>query len=175
MTVLVEDVIDLSKLEHGAPGSKWEECDFRRIADNAVDSLLTTAHAADVTLLVEGPSAPMTGIPQMLHSIVFNLCENAIKYNRPGGRVEITVAPSENTTVLTVRDTGIGIPEESRQRIFERFYRVDKSRSKEVGGTGLGLSIVKHAVLLHGGKIEVESRLGEGTCFTVTLSNRPDA
>lgn len=109
----------------------------------------------------------------MLYSIVYNLCDNGIKYNHSGGKVEIDVQQTLRNTVLRVKDTGIGIPEESCERIFERFYRVDKSRSKEVGGTGLGLSIVKHAVLVHGGKIEVNSEVGKGTEFIVSFPNKP--
>ena len=105
----------------------------------------------------------------MIYSIVYNLCDNAIKYNHSGGSVQVRVQQTSYNIVLSIKDTGIGIPEESRERIFERFYRVDKSRSKEVGGTGLGLSIVKHAVIIHNGKIEVKSKLGEGTEMIVTL------
>ena len=110
---------------------------------------------------------------QLLYSIVYDLCDNAIKYNRSGGSVKVSVEHDGVDTILTVADTGIGIPEDSLDRIFERFYRVDKSRSKEVGGTGLGLSIVKHAVMIHHGTIKVTSELGKGTCFTVTLPNIP--
>ena len=111
----------------------------------------------------------MRGVPQQLYSIIYNLCDNAIKYNHLGGSVHVEITRNEQGTILRVTDTGIGIPEESQDRIFERFYRVDKSRSKEVGGTGLGLSIVKHAVLLHGGRIQVKSNLGQGTQFCVFL------
>ena len=104
---------------------------------------------------------------------MYNLCDNAIKYNRSGGSVAVGVRQSGDSAVLTVTDTGVGIPKESRERIFERFYRVDKSRSKEVGGTGLGLSIVKHAVMIHNGTIEVNSKPGEGTEFIVTIPNAP--
>ncbi len=173
MTQLVEDIIDLTKLDSGGAELKWEDCDLCRIAENAVDSLETAASERDVTVRIEGNSAPMKAVPQLLYSIVYNLCDNAIKYNRPGGSVEVSVFHRPKDTVLTVKDTGIGIPEESRERVFERFYRVDKSHSKEVGGTGLGLSIMKHAVLVHGGSIEVESREGEGSRFVVILPNEP--
>ena len=115
----------------------------------------------------------MTGIPQLLYSIVYNLCDNASKYNHRGGSVQVTVGQSGGEAILKVEDTGIGIPQDSLDRSFERFYRVDKSRSKEVGGTGLGLSIVKHAVMIHGGKVEVRSEPGRGTAFLVTLPCRP--
>ena len=145
MTKLVEDIIDLTRLDAGGEDYVFESCDLLRIAENAVDSLETEASGADVMLSLKGVSAPMQGVPQLLHSIIYNLCDNAIKYNRPGGRVDITVTPEDGAVVLTVSDSGVGIPEDSQSRIFERFYRVDKSRSKAVGGTGLGLSIVKHA------------------------------
>lgn len=172
MTQLVGDIIDLTKLDGGAVDVPREDCDLCRIAQNAVDSLEPAAADRQVKLTLQGTAAPIRGIPQMLYSIIYDLCDNAIKYNRVGGRVDLSVQPGPESTVLRVRDTGIGIPQEDRERIFERFYRVDKSRSKEVGGTGLGLSIVKHAVMIHRGKIELESRVGEGTVFTVTLSNR---
>ncbi len=171
MTKLVDDIIDLTKLDSGGGELKWENCDLYRIAENAVDSLENAAAAQDVTLSLEGSQAVLKAVPHLLYSIVYNLCDNAIKYNHPGGCVEIRVMQDRQNTILTVKDAGIGIPAESRERIFERFYRVDKSHSKEVGGTGLGLSIVKHAVLIHNGRIEVNSREGEGTEFRVILPN----
>ena len=175
MTKLVEDIIDLTKLDNGGAEMTWEDCDLYRIAENAVDSLEVAASANNVTLTLKGAEAPMRGIPQMLYSVIYNLCDNAIKYNHPGGTVDVAIEQSSYNTTLKVKDTGIGIPEESRERIFERFYRVDKSRSKEVGGTGLGLSIVKHAVLVHGGRIEVASQPGKGAEFTVIFRKKePD-
>ena len=174
MTKLVEDIIDLTELDHGGRELQWEDCDLYRIAENAIDSLDTTASAMDITLHLEGTNAPLWGIPQTLYSIVYNLCDNAIKYNHAGGSVSVSVFPSKYETVLSVKDTGIGIPAENRERVFERFYRVDKSRSKEVGGTGLGLSIVKHAVMIHNGTISVNSVVGEGTEFIITLPNTPE-
>ncbi len=174
MTKLVEDIIDLTKLDSGGTDMKWEECDWLRITENAVDSLAGTADQKEVSLSVNGESAPMKAIPQLLYSIAYNLCDNAIKYNCRGGSVELSLSQDECSTLLTVRDTGIGIPEESTDRIFERFYRVDKSHSKEAGGTGLGLSIVKHAVMIHNGKIEVHSQIGKGSEFVVRLPNKPE-
>ncbi|MCR5090406.1 MAG: PAS domain-containing sensor histidine kinase, partial [Oscillospiraceae bacterium] len=136
MAKLVEDIIDLTKLDSGDPGMKWEDCDVYRIAENAVDSLDAAAAELGITVSLDGTSAPVTAVPQLLYSIVYNLCDNAVKYNRPGGSVTVTVSQKEKNTVLSVRDTGMGIPEESTARIFERFYRVDKSHSREVGGTG---------------------------------------
>ncbi len=173
MTRLVEDIIDLTRLDNGGSELKFEDCDLVQIAKNAVDSLDAAAGAAGVTVSVTGETAPMRAVAQLLYSIVYDLCDNAIKYNRSGGSVKVSVEHDGVDTVLTVADTGIGIPEDSLDRIFERFYRVDKSRSKEVGGTGLGLSIVKHAVMIHHGTIKVMSELGKGTCFTVTLPNIP--
>lgn len=173
MTKLVEDVIDLTKLDNGGAEIRWEDCDLYRIAENAVDSLETAAFAMNVTITTDGGSAPMKAVPQLLYSIVYNLCDNAIKYNHSGGSVAVTVRQGKNDTILSVKDTGIGIPEESIERIFERFYRVDKSRSKEVGGTGLGLSIVKHAVMIHNGTIRVNSELGKGSEFIVTIPSHP--
>ena len=106
-------------------------------------------------------------MPQLLGGIVYNLCDNAIKYNHKGGRVSISLKSSPNEVILTVSDNGIGIPAEDQNRIFERFYRVDKSHSKEVGGTGLGLSIVKHSAKIHNAKISLESTVGKGTTITV--------
>lgn len=175
MTKLVEDIIDLTKLDNGGVEMTWEDCDLYRIAENAVDSLEVASSANNVTLTLKGIEAPMRGIPQLLYSVIYNLCDNAIKYNHPGGTVEVTIEQSTYNTTLKVKDTGIGIPEESKERIFERFYRVDKSRSKEVGGTGLGLSIVKHAVLIHGGRIEVSSQPDAGTEFVVIFrKSEPD-
>ena len=173
MTKLVADIIELTKLDSGGVEMNWTECDLYRIAENAADSLDVEASALGIEITVNGSGAPIIAIPQLLYSIVYNLCDNGIKYNHSGGSVGIDVQQSSYNTVLRVKDTGIGIPKESRERIFERFYRVDKSRSKEVGGTGLGLSIVKHAVMVHGGKIEVKSTMGRGTEFTVFLPNEP--
>ena len=173
MTKLVEDIIDLTKLDNGGIEMKWEDCDLFRIAENAIDSLEVAASALDVKVSIDGTEAPVRAIPQLLYSIVYNLCDNAIKYNHSGGSVEVNIQQSTYNTTLRVKDTGIGIPEESQERIFERFYRVDKSRSKEVGGTGLGLSIVKHAVMILNGKIDVNSESGCGTEFIVTIPNSP--
>lgn len=174
MTKLIEDIIDLTKLDNGGTEMKWEDCDLYRIAENAVDSLEAAASAMNVTVRIDGDSAPMKAIPQMLYSIAYNLCDNAIKYNCHGGSVMVSVTQNGDHCVLTVKDTGVGIPEADRDRVFERFYRVDKSRSKEVGGTGLGLSIIKHAVMIHHGTIKLNSTVGEGTEFVVTIPNRPE-
>jgi len=172
MSKLVEDIIDLSSLDGGGPGMARELTDLYRIALNAVESLETVAEDAGVKLAVKGSPAPLYGVPQVLYSIVYNLCSNAIHYSNKGGNVLVSVTPvsvsgSPPKVILSVKDNGIGIPEEDLDRIFERFYRVDKSHSKEVGGTGLGLSIVKHAARLHGASVSVHSKLGKGSVFTV--------
>ena len=169
LTALVEDIINLTKLDGGAAGMQRQPVDLYRIAENAADSLQAAAAEAHVTLTLRGESAIVEGIPQVLHSMIFNLCDNAIKYNHAGGSVKVMVARYPDDVRITVSDTGIGIPEESRDRIFERFYRVDKSRSKEVGGTGLGLSIVKHAAMIHHAEISMDSTPGKGTTFTVVV------
>ena len=166
---LVEDVIDLSKLDSRVPGLESEETYLYRIAQNAIESLEEFANEKNVTVELIGDQGKMQGIPQLLHSIVYNLCDNAIKYNKDGGRVDVEIKEEENNILLKVSDTGIGISTEHIDRIFERFYRVDKSHSKEVGGTGLGLSIVKHAALLHNAKINVESEVEKGTSITISF------
>lgn len=167
MTQLVGDIIDLTQLDGGADGMQWELCDLNSIAENAADSLQSAAAENSVELTVSGESASVRGIPQVLYSIVYNLCDNAIKYNRPDGKVSVSVAKEPSGVRLCVADTGIGISEEHQSRIFERFYRVDKSRSKEVGGTGLGLSIVKHGLMIHHARLELDSAPGKGTTFTI--------
>ncbi len=176
MIRLVEDIIKLSHLDEAAEDLPRTEMDLTAIGRRTVGSFSAMAEAAGVTLVFEGDEPLLLdGIPGQPEAVVSNLCSNAIKYNHPGGTVTVSVraiSPSETGVEtdrirLRVADTGIGIPEAYQDRIFERFFRVDKSRSKSVGGTGLGLSIVKHAVALHGGRIEVESREGAGTVFTV--------
>ena len=167
MIRLVDDIIRLSCLDEGGKGMTREQTDLHALAEAVVESLRPTAEAAEVSLSLEGGSACLDGIPQLLSGIIYNLCDNAIKYNRVGGSVSVRVDGRAEDIVLSVSDTGIGIAPEHRQRIFERFYRVDKSHSKEVGGTGLGLSIVKHAALLHGAEIELESAVGAGTVVRV--------
>lgn len=169
MTKLVSDIIELSKLDSGAAGTQREHVDLYRIAENAVDSLEYTASEAGITIKLSGVSAVIEGIPRVLYSIVYNLCDNAVKYNKFGGSVSVNVADLGESAVVSVRDTGIGIPKADIDRIFERFYRVDKSHSSEVGGTGLGLSIVKHGALIHKASVNVESIEGIGSEFTVTF------
>ena len=167
MIQLVEDIINLSHLDEGADSMSFEDCDLYLMAQDTVASLSSEADASDITVTLSGDPAVIKGVPHMLSGIIYNLCDNAIKYNRPGGKVNIDIRELASSAILSVRDTGIGIPPEHQNRIFERFYRVDKSHSKEVGGTGLGLSIVKHAAKIHGAKVSVESTPGEGTCISL--------
>lgn len=169
MARLVEDIISLSHLDEGAKDMKRETIDLYELAGKAVQSLKPEAEAAGVSLELSGGQAFFEGIGQLLYSIVYNLCDNAIKYNRENGTVAVTVQNEADKIVLSVRDTGIGIAPEHQERIFERFYRVDKSHSKEAGGTGLGLSIVKHAAKIHNAKINVDSTAGKGTIITVNF------
>ena len=174
MVRLVEDIISLSHLDEGAFGMEWGPVDLYEAARQAASGLAAQAQQAGVEVRVEGEPARMEAIPQLVHSIVYNLCDNAIKYNRPGGRVDVQVRAGERGPLLTVRDTGIGIPKEDQDRVFERFYRVDKSRSKAVGGTGLGLSIVKHAALIHHARVDLRSTPGEGSAVTVAFLKDPE-
>lgn len=167
MIRLVEDIIRLSHLDEGADGMKWENVDVYALAGEAIQALFPEADNAGVRIELFGESALVYGIRQLLYGIVYNLCDNAVKYNRINGSVSVTVETGENGVTLSVADTGIGIPIEHQERIFERFYRVDKSHSKEIGGTGLGLSIVKHAAKLHGASVEVDSVVDGGTTVKI--------
>ena len=169
MIALVDDIINLSHLDEGTGDTKREEVDLYALAEEVMRILQPAAEEAKVTLSLTGGPAMMTGVPTLLHGIIYNLCDNAIKYNRVNGSVSIRISQTDSAAVLSVSDTGIGIPEEHTQRVFERFYRVDKSHSKEVGGTGLGLSIVKHAAKLHHAIIELHSVVDGGTTVTVTF------
>lgn len=167
MVTLVEDIIRLSHLDEGAEDMARDRFDLYAVASVVVGTLQNEAESAGVALSLTGEGAEIYGIPQLVGVMLTNLCDNAIKYNREGGSVTVSVAQDGDTAVLSVADTGIGIPAADRERIFERFYRVDKSRSKKVGGTGLGLSIVKHAAKLHGATIHLDSTVDVGTTITV--------
>lgn len=163
---LINDIIRLSQLDEDSEPAT-ESVDLYDIANEVIEVLTVSASKKQVELRLNGESCVMNGIRRYLYEIVYNLCDNAIRYNKDGGKVMIDLKSKDGNIVLSVSDTGIGIPAEHQNRIFERFYRVDKSHSKETGGTGLGLSIVKHAVAYHGGTIKLESKLGEGTTITV--------
>ena len=164
---LVEDILKLSRLDEEPIPDRLEPVDLYVLVRESMENLEPTALKNQVTMALHGVSTPFTGNRQQLQGIIANLCSNAIKYNRPGGRVDVSVHRESGKVILTVADTGIGIAPEHHDRIFQRFYRVDKSHSKAVGGTGLGLSIVKHAVMNHNAKIELDSREGEGTTIRV--------
>ena len=162
LVTLIDDIIRLSQLDEGGE-LPTEPVDLLTVSQEAAETLQDAAAARQVTVSVQGEPTVIPGVHRLLYEIVYNLCDNAIKYNRDGGRVDITVAHDADGSSVTVADTGIGIAPEHQARVFERFYRVDKSHSKASGGTGLGLSIVKHAMQLHHGRIELESTPGTGT------------
>ena len=168
LVTLIGDIIRLSQLDEGEP-MPTEPVELLAVAQEAAENLQGAAAARDVTVTVEGEPVEIPGVKRLLYEIVYNLCDNAIKYNVAGGSVRLTVARCGTEAAVTVADTGIGIPADQQSRVFERFYRVDKSHSKASGGTGLGLSIVKHAVAYHHGAVTLDSREGEGTTFTLRL------
>ena len=168
MVTLIGDIIRLSQLDEGDVMPR-EDVDVLAAAQEAVLNLSDEAAKRGITMTVDGTPAIVHGVRRLISEIAFNLCENAVKYNRDGGSVFVKVETEGENAVLTVQDTGIGIPDADQSRVFERFYRVDKSHSKASGGTGLGLSIVKHAVMYHHGKVELRSATGEGTCVRAVL------
>lgn len=165
---LINDIIRLSQLdeENALPN---ESVDVYSVAQEVVENLTSVAQKNGVDILLEGNSCIINGIRRYIYEIIYNLCDNAIRYNKKDGKVKIEIKKENEKSVIAISDTGIGIPPEHQSRIFERFYRVDKSHSKETGGTGLGLSIVKHAVACHKGSIDLSSEIGKGTTVTVTL------
>ena len=169
LITLVNDIIKLSKLDDKSIVMETQDVDLYKIAKDVNDTLDPIASSNNVTLKLYGEKTMLKGVPTILSEIVYNLVDNSIKYNRDGGSVTVTVAPVDGKATLIVEDTGIGISKEDKSRVFERFYRVDKSHSKEIGGTGLGLSIVKHGVEYHKGTLSVESELGKGTRITVKI------
>ena len=168
LVTLIGDIIRLSQLDEGEP-MPTEPVELLAVAQEAAENLQGAAAARDVTVTVEGEPVEIPGVKRLLYEIVYNLCDNAIKYNVAGGSVRLTVARCGTEAAVTVADTGIGIPADQQSRVFERFYRVDKSHSKASGGTGLGLSIVKHAVQYHHGTIHLQSEVGKGTEIRVTF------
>lgn len=170
LVTLIDDIIRLSQLDEG-DAMPTEPVDLLAVSQEAAENLHDAAAARNVTVSVTGQPAVLPGVRRLIYEIVYNLCDNAIKYNRDGGRVDVTVAADAGGSSITVADTGIGIAPEHQSRVFERFYRVDKSHSKASGGTGLGLSIVKHAVQYHHGRIELESTPGTGTTIRVVFPN----
>lgn len=162
---LVNNIIKLSRLDEGGPTTTWENVDLYQTAKSALDRLSAAAEQRQVTLELRGEPVQIHGVPQIVDEILYNLCDNAVVYNRPGGKVCVTVEDTGKSARVMVEDTGIGIPQEVQSRVFERFYRADKSHS--AGGTGLGLSIVKHGAAYLGAKVTLESEEGKGSTFTL--------
>ena len=171
LVTLIDDIIRLSQLDEGADMPR-EDVSLRVLSEEVCETLSDAAKIKNVSLEVTGDDGVITGVRRLLYEVVYNLCDNAIKYNNPGGSVKVTIAQKPGEVLFRVQDTGIGIPLEHQDKVFERFYRVDKSHSKQSGGTGLGLSIVKHAVQYHHGKITVESELNKGTSISVLFDTR---
>lgn len=166
---LVDDVMRISRLDESSAPCEWETVDLYQAVKEVFEQLSKNAEARDIHLYIEGDRPKLETVKQILTEILFNLCDNAIKYNKPHGDVCFRMEEHKECVKILVRDTGIGIPREDQERVFERFYRVDKSHSKDIGGTGLGLSIVKHGVLFLGGQVELQSEPNRGTEITVTL------
>lgn len=169
MITLVEDIIKLSQLDENEVPIAKAPLDLLEVAKAAAGRLERAAAKRGITVDVGGDSSTVIGVSTIVDEMIFNLCDNAIKYNRDNGSVEVTVTKSPEKATVSVKDSGIGIPKEELGRVFERFYRVDKSHSRQIGGTGLGLSIVKHAAAFHGAEIGITSEVGSGTEITVTF------
>lgn len=167
LITLVEDIIKLSQLDEKQIAAKKERLDLYMLCQDVLYTLEQAAEQRQIALHLAGKHLYVEAVDQIVEEIIYNLCDNGIKYNRAGGSVTVTVCEEDGRPAVKVSDTGIGIPQEDLDRVFERFYRVNKSHSKEIGGTGLGLSIVKHGAAYHGADIKVESRLGEGTHITI--------
>lgn len=166
---LVSDIIKISELDGDVSHFEWEKSDLYELAENVISTLKNSAEKKNVSINLIGGHAGVFGVRQILEEMIYNLCDNAIKYNKDGGTVDIIINTTDMTASISVRDTGIGIPQQQQDRVFERFYRVDKGRSKAEGGTGLGLSIVKHGAACHNAEISLESTVGCGTTVTITF------
>lgn len=171
LLMLIDDTIRLSELDSSTLQIPFEWVDLNEIVRNSVEMLQFKAQEREVALYVEGEACRMQGDRQLLEELVYNLCDNAVCYNNVGGSVHVSIKHGKEGIVLAVQDTGIGIPREHQERIFERFYRVDKSRSKSTGGTGLGLAIVKHIVAVHHAQISLTSEMGKGTRIVIIFCN----
>lgn len=167
LLTLINDIIQLSELDSGHADISFSEVDLYDIAQACVEMLQLNAEKHGIKIACHGQKSIVRANKELMEELLFNLCDNAIRYNRLGGTVDVTVVPQGGKIILSVRDTGIGIPKESQERVFERFYRVDKSRSKLTGGTGLGMAIVKHIVAQHDAELELQSEIGKGTEITV--------
>lgn len=171
LLILINDIIRLSELDSTEEEVAMERLDLYEMAATCVEMLEPNAEKHHVTILLTGEKSYVYGNRMMVEELLYNLCDNAIRYNNANGSVTVDVRKEKNQTVLTVSDTGIGIPKEHQERIFERFYRVDKSRSKSTGGTGLGLAIVKHIIAKHEAQLEIDSEPGKGTIMKVFLND----
>ena len=169
LLTLINDIIRLSQMDAPMPSLKFEPVDLAQIASNTFEQLEMSARKADVSLQLDARHAVVEADRQMMDELLYNLCDNAIRYNVRGGSVRLEVRPVRDKVIVCVQDTGIGISPENQEHVFERFYRVDKSRSKATGGTGLGLAIVKHIAVKHNAQITLESELGRGTTISVTF------
>lgn len=170
LLTLINDTIRLSQLDTSEQKVIYEAIDLYKIAEDCVNMLKFSAENHGITISIHGTNAYLEGNKEMLEEVVYNLCDNAIRYNNEGGKVDVTVKPVKGKIYLCVEDNGIGISKEHQERIFERFYRVDKSRSKSTGGTGLGLAIVKHIIQQHGAHMELTSEKGKGTKIEIEFS-----
>lgn len=167
LLTLINDIIRLSELDSTEQTPVFERLNLYQLAETCVEMLSMNAEKHHVTISLQGMESYINGNRQMIEELLYNLCDNAIRYNNENGTVKVIIYQRQKQTILVVKDTGIGIPQEHQERIFERFYRVDKSRSKSTGGTGLGLAIVKHILVKHNASIELQSELGKGTVMTV--------
>lgn len=166
---LINDIIKLSELDEADHQMEMERIDLYKLAENCVQVMQVTAEKQGIRLTLQGESAMAMANKGLMDEVFYNLCSNAIRYNKPGGSVTVTVGTKDERPFLSVADTGIGIPKECQERVFERFYRVDKSRSKSTGGTGLGLAIVKHIVAQHNAALHLDSELDEGTTIEIVF------
>lgn len=166
---LINDIIKLSELDEADHQMEMERIDLYKLAENCVQMMQVTAEKQGIRLILQGESTMVMANKGLMDEVFYNLCSNAIRYNKPGGSVTVMVGTKDEHPFLSVTDTGIGIPKECQERVFERFYRVDKSRSKSTGGTGLGLAIVKHIVAQHNAALHLDSELGEGTTIEIVF------
>ncbi len=169
LLTLLEDIIRLSQLDENTAPVEWEEVALLDIVDAVMERLQPLAEKRNISFALRGERVKIKGVSHVLDEMIFNLCDNAIKYNRDGGKVDLRLEQTEQNVIFSVKDTGIGIPAGEQARVFERFYRVDKSHSKEIGGTGLGLSIVKHGAMYHNATVSLQSELGVGTTITIVF------
>lgn len=172
MIELIQNIMELSRLDENKTLDEFEDVDLLKLAQSVTLRLKHKAQTKGVTLNVSGSSACVCGVQSILSEVLYNLVDNSIKYNKDNGKVDVKVQDGSEEVTVSVSDTGIGIGAADRERVFERFYRADKSHSKEIGGTGLGLSIVKHGVLFHKGRVELESEPGVGTTITFVLPKK---